>query len=94
MNDSEEKKEKEKKAGSPLFILIIFVVLIGFIFYVPELYSKYNANIASFLGIGNNKGNTNKNSNINKEISPMSAYYQIGSLATIEYNGMTTRIKQ
>lgn len=85
---SEDKLEKEKKAGNPLFILIIFVTLIGFIFYVPEIYKKYNSNIADFLGIGS-KDPENKEPNPDDGKSPVSAYYQLGANSTLKFNEIT-----
>ena len=76
--------EKQKKAGNPIFILIIFLCLIGFIFYVPEIYHKYNSDIAEFLGIGSNKDNNTESNDDNK--AAVSAYYQIGSNGTLSFN--------
>lgn len=79
--------EKKKRAGNPIFILIIFIVLLGFVFYVPEIYKKYNSNFAEFLGIGANKDDDeNEKNNPEDEKDAMSSYYQIGSLSTLEYN--------
>ena len=82
----QEYNEKKRKAGSPIFILIIFIALLGFVFYVPEVYKKYNSNFAEFLGIGVNKDEDEKNNNHEDEKDAMSSYYQIGSLSSLEYN--------
>ena len=50
--NSEDVKEKRDKAGHPLFIVIIFVALLGFLFFIPDIYKKYNSEISDFLGIG------------------------------------------
>ncbi len=85
---SEDEKEKQKKAGNPLFILIIFVVLIGFVFFVPEIYKKYNSNIAEFLGIS--EGEKDKRNPDQDEIqASVSAFYQIGSKKTLDFNEIT-----
>ncbi len=82
---SEDEKEKQKKAGNPLFILIIFVVLIGFVFFVPEIYKKYNSNIAEFLGISEGEKDK-RNPEQDKEQASVSAFYQIGSKKTLHFN--------
>jgi len=84
-NDNEE---KHKKAGSPIFILIIFVVLIIFIFFIPDIYKKFNSNIADILGVGSKK-QTIKNVQEEDKLDAMSDYFQIGSLSTLEYNNLT-----
>ena len=81
--------KKKKKAGNPIFIFIIFIVLLGFVFYVPEIYKKYNSNIAEFLGIGVNKDDENKVNDLDDEKDAVSTYYQIGSLGSLEFNEIT-----
>lgn len=81
--NSEDEKEKRDKAGHPLFIVIIFVALLGFLFYVPDIYKKYNSEISDFLGIGKEEGEKKKEED-NK--SAKSAYYQIGSKSTLKFN--------
>ncbi len=81
--------EKRKKAGNPLFIMIIFIVLIGFVFYVPDIYKKYNSNLAEFLGIGSDNNNKEENLNPDDYIESVSEFYQLGSLGTLEFNEIT-----
>lgn len=81
--NGEDLKEKQNKAGHPLFILIIFVVLIGFIFYVPDIYKKYNKEINDFFGI---KDEDEKEKDKLDEITPMSAYHQLNSNDSFDYN--------
>lgn len=83
--NSEDQNEKQKKAGNPLFILIIFIVLMGFVFFVPEIYKKYNSELYEFLGLGSKK---EENLSIEEKpnISPVSAYYQIGGKPTFKFN--------
>ncbi len=79
--------EKQKKAGNPILILFIFLCLIGFIFFVPEIYHKYNSDIADFLGIGSNKNENESTSNEEEENKAAnSAHYQIGSNSTFSFN--------
>ena len=78
--------EKKKKAGNPIFILFIFVILLAFVFFVPDIYKTFNSNIAEFLGVGNNKDDLENTLNPEDEKTAMSEYYQIGIvryLATI-----------
>lgn len=84
--NSEDLQEKQKKAGNPIFILIIFVVLIGFVFYVPEIYKKYNSEINKFFGI---KDPDEEEREKYEGITPLSAYYMIGSKDTFNYNEIT-----
>lgn len=79
MNDNKN-DDKEKNTGNPLIVLGIFIVIIGFIMYVPELYSKYNTNVIDFFG-----GNDTTN-NIDDTKEAVSTYYQIGSNGTLEFN--------
>lgn len=81
--------EKKQKAGNPIFILIIFVTLFAFLFFIPDIYRKYNSNIAEFLGIGNHEEKPSGNDNPDDGIDAVSEFYQIGSLSTLEYNGLT-----
>lgn len=83
--NSEDKNEKNKKAGHPIFILMIFIVLIGFVFYVPDIYKKYNKEISDFLGIGGEEHNVKPSEN-QPTISPQSAFYQLGSNSTFKFN--------
>lgn len=81
--NGEDLKEKQNKAGHPLFILIIFVALIGFIFYVPDIYKKYNEEINNFFGI---KSEEEKEKEKLEEITPISAYHQLNSNDVFDYN--------
>lgn len=83
MNDGKE-NQKQKNAGNPIFILIIFAVLIGFIFFIPEIYKKYNKDLYKFF-----KGEPTKEENKadeNEDKSPKSAYYQLGQKSTLKFN--------
>lgn len=82
MNNKDERKEIDSKAGNPLFIIIIFLALIGFMFYAPTLYAKYHKNVADVLGIGKKTPVTTPVSNK----QAVSAYYQIGSNKELTFN--------
>ena len=87
MNDKSEIVEKNKKAGNPLFIAIIFVALILFIFVVPDIYERYNKDLAKIFGIGsNNEVVTPKSTKLQDATS---SYYQIGSNSTLSFNEIT-----
>ena len=79
------KEDTEKKSGHPIFILIIFLVLLGFVFIEPEIYQKLNKNLAEALGIGS-KNNKTVNSDPNDDIISVSDYIQIGSSDILSYN--------
>ena len=81
--NSEDVKEKRDKAGHPLFIVIIFVALLGFLFFIPDIYRKYNSEISDFLGIGKEEQDK-KPEEDNK--TNRSAFYQIGSKSTLKFN--------
>ena len=81
--------EKEKKAGSPIFILIMFVAIIGFVLYIPDIYTKYNTEIAKFFGF-TPSNDTNLN-NGNDENSATSDYSQIKSGNTLDYKEITIK---
>lgn len=85
MKEDTEKQQKEKKSGHPMFILFIFLVLLGFVFIEPEIYQKLNKNLAEALGIGS-KNNKTVNSEPNDDIISVSDYIQIGSSNTLSYN--------
>ena len=85
MKEDTEKNQKEKKSGHPIFILFIFIVLLGFVFIEPEIYKELNSNLAEALGIGS-KNNKIINNNLNNEITPASDYIKIGSNSTLSYN--------
>lgn len=87
--NKELEKEKQNKAGNPLFVVIIFIALIGFMFIIPELYQRFNKDIAGFLGIGKNSENENKEPQPEDKIISQSAFYQIGSLPNFKYNELT-----
>lgn len=86
MNNGSENL-KQQKAGNPIFILIIFVALIGFLFYVPEIYQKYNSEISKFLG--GNKDEEGKDDSKKDGKSPKSGFYQLGSNSTLKFNEIT-----
>lgn len=90
-NENEVEKEKREKAGNPLFVVIIFVALLGFLFVIPEVYKKYNKEIADFLGVGKNEEELKHDLENKKEndIISNSAFYQIGSKSTFTYNQVT-----
>ncbi len=79
------KKEKEKKAGNPFFILIIFIVLFAFLYFVPDIYKKYNSTVTNFFGKGES-ANANDTLKDDEGKNPASAYYQIGSNGTLNFN--------
>lgn len=84
--NGEDKKEKEKKAGNPIFILIIFIALLGFLYVIPEVYKNYNSNIAEFFGIGSS---SSEEEPTGEEKVATSAYYQIGGKSTFTFNEIT-----
>lgn len=85
MNDGKENL-KQKNAGNPIFIIIIFAVLIGFIFFIPEVYKRYNKELYNFFKGGEN-GEQEKDKNQDKdEKSPKSAFYQLGERSTLKFN--------
>ncbi|HBA37572.1 MAG TPA: hypothetical protein DCY94_02505, partial [Firmicutes bacterium] len=64
--------------------------LIGFVFYVPDIYKKYNKEIAEFLGVGDkNDPQENRPDTDKKEITPVSAYYQIGGQNAFKFNELS-----
>lgn len=85
--NGEDLNEKQKNAGNPIFILVIFIILIGFVFFVPEIYKKYDKEINNIFNIG-----SEKEEDPNKKYegpSPRSAYYQIGSKSSFTFNEIT-----
>lgn len=85
----ENKNEKEKKSGHPIFILIIFVVLLGFVFKAPDIYKFFNANIAKTLGVGSKEKDNTPTIDTKDDKSPVSEYFRIGSDDTLKYNEIT-----
>ena len=83
MNDGNENL-KQQKAGNPIFILVIFAALIGFLFYIPEIYKKYNSEIYKFFS-GDKEDEKEEDAKKNEK-SPISAYYQLGSKSTLTFN--------
>lgn len=86
--NSENLEEKQKKAGNPIFIVIIFVCLIGFLVFIPDIYKKYNTEISEFLGINKKEEQQDKPED-NKAAT--SAFYQIGSGGTLKFNEITLK---
>ena len=79
------KENKEQKSGSPIFILIIFIVLLGFVFVIPEIYQKYQSSLAETFGIGSKNQNSVTN-NEDTNFTSVSDYYQINSNGNLSYN--------
>ena len=78
-------KDKEnKKTGSPVFILVIFSALILFLFVLPDIYHKYNKEIADLLGIGSNTNKPEKKEE--PEIEEISDFYLIKENKAFNYN--------
>lgn len=86
--NGEDNKEKEKKAGNPLFILIIFICLLGFLFFVPDIYKKFNSGMAEILGVGS-KDDDKVNEKPDDGKDAISDQYQIGSKSTVQFNEIT-----
>lgn len=83
----ENEKEKQNKAGNPLFVIIIFIALIGFLFVIPEVYKKYNKEIADFLGVGKDEAEIEKEKeNEQDNIEPTSDFFPIPQKSTFTYN--------
>lgn len=70
-----EDTEKINNAGNPLYLLFIFIVIIGFIFFIPEVYEKYNKDKASLYGIGS-KNETSETKKEEKPTSKLSDYFR------------------
>lgn len=89
MNEDKMNRESQSKAGHPIFILIIFIALLGFVFYVPEVYKSFNAQKAKDYGIG--KGNDSKQPTTSKpdDKAAISDFLQIGSESTLKFNEIT-----
>ncbi len=84
--NSEDLQEKQKKAGHPIFIVVIFACLLCFLVFVPDIYKKYNKEISEFLGINKKEeGDTTPEDNR----AATSAFYQIGSEGTLKFNEIT-----
>lgn len=86
MNDE---NQNEKKSGSPFFILIIFLILLGFIFIIPDVYKKYHTNISKVLGIPLNNRNEMSDDNDGVEKSIVSDYHQISDNNSLTFNELT-----
>lgn len=86
MNNGDDKL-KQQKAGNPVFIIVIFAALIAFLFYVPDIYKKYNSEINKFFGADGSKEEDDKSKGDDK--SPISAFYQLGSKSTLKFNEIT-----
>lgn len=81
-----DENQNEKKSGSPFFILIIFLVLLGFIFIIPDIYKKYHTDISKVLGIPLNSEVQTSNNNSDDEKSIVSDYKQISDNNTLSFN--------
>jgi len=82
----EDIKEKENKAGNPLFIIIIFAVLLGFLFFIPDIYKRFKPEISDFLGIGVHEKEPGDKADENDNKEAVSAHVQIGSWEELEFN--------
>lgn len=83
-----KEQEKQAKAGNPLFVLIILVALVGFLYVIPEVYKRYNKDIANFLGVGENNEELEKEREEEKEenIEPKSGFYLTTIKSSFHYN--------
>lgn len=79
-----ESIEKEKKAGSPLFIIFIFVVLIAIVNYAPKMYQKYNSHVSSNPQFKNDEKKNSEDSDVS--IESESSFYTIGESQNIAFN--------
>lgn len=85
MHDKNE-KDIQKKAGSPVFILVIFCVLLLFVLVIPEIYKRYDREIANFLGIGSSK----KEERADKDsFTATSDFYLIAENKSFSFNDIT-----
>lgn len=82
MMSGEDLKEKQKKAGSPIFILIIFVALMAILFYAPDFFKNRGDDISDLMGGSQTEDEKNKP----EEKEPLSAYYQMGSKHSFDFN--------
>lgn len=80
---------KEKKTGSPIFILIMFIVIIVFVIYIPDIYQRYNTQLAEIFGIGSKNAPKKDDETTDNNKSVMSDYYQLGSNSTLTFNDIT-----
>ena len=77
-----EKQKKMENAGNPLLLLFIFGAIIAFLFFIPNIYEKYNADNASLYGIGGNKEKTKNVSDDDK--SRESEYFGLNGYTTFD----------
>lgn len=77
-----ENNKKMENAGNPLLLIFIFVMIMAFLFFIPEFYEKYNSEKAALYGIGENskKKKTTEEQNIPQE----SEYFGIGGNTTFD----------
>lgn len=83
----DEKQKKMENAGNPLLLIFIFGVIIAFLFFIPDIYEKYNSENARLYGIGST---TTKKENTEDE-SKESDYFNISGNTTFnnfEFNNI------
>ena len=88
MRVDDERRQKEKKSGNPLLIFIIFVTLLSFVFIIPDVYKKINADFQKELEL-NSSNQNNLEPQEENDINSVSEYYQIGSNDILTYNEIT-----
>ena len=81
-------KQNEKKSGNPIFILIIFLILLTFVFIIPDIYKKYHGDVSRFFGITSKK-TVEPSSDNNDDREVVSDYYQIDSSKSLSFNELT-----
>ena len=85
----DEKQKKMENAGNPLLLLFIFGVIIAFLFFIPEIYEKYNSDSAALYGIGTDKNAKKEEKTVD---SKESDYFSIGGniiLDNFEFSKIT-----
>lgn len=83
-NDNEELKEKN--VGKIFPILLIFGIVIGFIFILPDIYQKYSKEGDRTYGSTKPNESDGDSTKTENDKSPMSDYYQIGNNGKLTYN--------
>ena len=85
MKQGEE--EKLQNAGNPVLLLIMFGSIMAFLFFIPQVFEKYNAEKASLLGIGKTSSDIKKDN----EDENHSNYFKVGetlSFGEFMYSGL------